>query len=114
VPTQDENPEDVKRFLGQANWNAKITWNNYTLGCCGSGIRANGPLLSKTLATLGVGDRMNLREIITDELLISLSEKTPVQLVPWDRQTFLVPSDVYVLKPIPGLGIAVSMKVRIL
>jgi hypothetical protein len=103
----------VKTFLGQTNYRLKTTWSNYVLGCNSCPKIVEGPLLSQKLSTLGVGERTLLRNIITDELLISLSDTIPLTLVPWDRTTLLTPSDLYVLKPIPNLGVAVSMRVRI-
>jgi hypothetical protein len=65
------------------------------------------------LATLAVGDKTLLRSILTDEMMISISSQLPFKFVPWDRSTELVPSDLYLLKPIPKFGIAVSTHVRI-
>ncbi len=60
-----------------------------------------------------MGDKTLLRSLLTEEAMISLTAQLPVNFVPWDRRTELVPSDMYVLKPIPQLGIALSAKVRI-
>lgn len=57
------------------------------LGCNPCPTVTEGPLLSKKLQTLGLGEREKLRNIVTDELLVSLSEKLPLTLVPWDRST---------------------------
>lgn len=103
----------MRRFLGQLNFDKRRTWGDVAYQCaCQGDIRAGTDLVLK-LATLSVSDQDFLRRVLSDETMISLSSQLPLRIVPWDKRTELVPADLYVLKPIPGLGIALSMKVRI-
>ncbi len=113
VSTEDKNFDDIKRFLGQANFDQQITVAEYISRCCLQGPIAPGAQFLDRLVTLAVGDKTILRSLLTEEAMISLTAQLPVNFVPWDRRTELVPSDLYVLKPIPQLGIALSAKVRI-
>lgn len=113
MPTQDKDPNDVKRFLGQANFQEQIPFAEYVFRCQCQGPIAPGAIIAERLATLGTGDKTTLRQLLTDETIISLSTRMPVKIVPWDATTELVPSDLYVLKPIPNTGVAVSVRVRI-
>ncbi len=113
LPTAIDDTNDVKRFLGQLNFDQQKTWGDVAYQCaCQGDISANTELVLK-LATLSVSDQDYLRKVLSDETMISLSSKLPLRIVPWSKRTELVPSDLYVLKPIPHLGVALSMKVRI-
>jgi hypothetical protein len=113
VPTASGDPDDVKRFLGQANFDQKATVAELANRCCPGSVVTPGSELIARLGTLAVGERSYLRQILTDETIISLSQRMIFNLVAWDRRTELVPSDIYVLKPIPGTGVAISAKVRV-
>ena len=113
VPTQNKFSDDAKRFLGQANFDQQTTLAELAYKCCLQGRIEPGTELIKRLATLAIGDKSIIRQLLSDETIISISQQLLVKLLPWDRRTELVPSDLYLLKPIPSFGVALSVKVRI-
>lgn len=114
VPTQVEDAEDAKQFLGQANYLEQSTWGDVANGCGVCFDRSSDqPGLSLDLGALAVGEQGFLNEILSDEALVSISSKLPLPLVPWGNRTTLIPSDMYVLKPIPNTGVALAVTVRV-
>lgn len=93
---------ESKEFLGQANFDDVVTWGEYIEGCQGYDPSSTQSILFSTkVGTISLGDEATLRKFLNDEQLIQLSEQLPLNAVPWNRNTRLIPSDIYLLKPIP-------------